>query len=1266
MQGTLEERTFAALSSFLDHGSSGFLATTRRCLCDASPSSRTASASSEGHTPKRRPEHPPTHSLYPVFALCVLAALCAIWRHSNVGALVSSAPAFGIFRSTDRGGASHFEGSLPLGNAASALHSADVKQSRIFGPSGLASSAPHYSAGEPSVRRLSEDEQIETPTGSIPIAPSLAFFSFLFFFAIFLQWLVSKIPVYPPPVSIVWFVFGMAAYGVASIPALLPQQPWEKPGGSAATPGASFQAPIRGHNILQTAILEMRFIDSSIVYYVMMPILLYEATQNINWHKFKKFLAGGLTLAVLGVALQGVAETPFSTFIMFVKLLFLGPAFGIAVGLVAYAWLLFFRRHPLMQCLAYITFCYVSYFLAEAVFSLSGPLTAVCYGLFIKAYGHIALDRDAQTKHHTFVAALALMANCTIFIVSGIVTYGMMSSVFTRDDGLTYWLHLLVTYLYLNAARIFMIIFFVPILRRTGYGLSWKEAVLLVWGGLRGGIVLALGLRIERDGDLDAELTNTLSFFISGSVFLILLINGITFELLYRLLNPYPPKPFRRVYLEAVMRMIDHQYLEDRKALENHWLFKGTDVLTHADRVVPRLGWRKVDRLGNLDIKNPDITQAFMCLHEAAIYSWVVPEEEEDKEEEDGADEEEGEEEATQTPSGKQQEGEKDARDFDSSVSYEAALCRGGSRSPLPAPSGVSMLLASPQPGVSLRDVITDTCTSDMMKRGVLDASTGGGAAVGGGSLVSGGVRGPSPITAVQKIAVSTKAAPGSVHLVSQLPEASQQGIVAEDKTGGAEGSHDQAYGDAEVTPSVVSSVLASPDAQPSRERERGCLRKRTEAEQVRSTRPLERQAHSLAALGQGLKPSESRGFDPKFNLRLIEHATTTAPADREVSVLLAPSEPCSDGGSEGGTNVDVLEVTLQGKDPMTQAPLYTLTCRGGGTAPGEHSNEKKKERGGGGGMVERALTTLKRVMAPLHVDATPVSRLTSSGTDFRRSRTVGLNSLGSKQEERGRRQGVDTPGLSKSKTGVGAFRGNRSVSLLPEGAGGGGGASFLAPASPCFNISLNGGPMIVDGNSPREPAGAPRFDTDATLIFNNLPDRSQGPRRHKRRLFRLLSGKQPANKHRTNLGAPDFELGGGGSCGSRRSFVSSAGSPPTHATPMEGKNYRIVPAAVPLASVLEGQTRLFRRLGTGPAPATADPMDEGHLRSMKEQEAAGGPLAIQRVRTSFSLASSESYFEVSVAQKDWIQRFRGWEGSSESDPCVGKRAARGGSRTPP
>ncbi|KAL8437038.1 hypothetical protein ACSSS7_001288 [Eimeria intestinalis] len=699
---------------------------------------------------------------------------------------------------------------------------------------------------------LAADGSSTTSAGSIPIAPSLAFFSFLFFFAIFLQWLVSKIPVYPPPVSIIWFVFGMAAYGVASIPSLLPPQPWEKPGGGGGHTG--YQAPTVGHNILQTAILEMRFIDSSVVYYVMMPILLYEATQNINWHKFKKFLAGGLTLAVLGVALQvGILGVLFyytcigtftqwadhawtAAFLLAATLsstdpvavlsvlnavnasdklctMFDGPAFGVAVGFLAYAWLLFFRKHPLMQCLAYITFCYVSYFLAEAVFSLSGPLTAVCYGLFIKAYGHIALDRDAQSKHYTFVA--------------GIVTYGMMSSVFTREDGVIYWLHLLLTYLYLNGARIIMIVLFLPILRRTGYGLTWKEAVLLVWGGLRGGIVLALGLRIERDGDMDADLTNTLSFFISGSVFLILLINGMTFELLYRLLNPYPPKPFRRVYLEAVMRMIDHQYLEDRKALENHWLFKGTDVLAHADRVVPKLGWRKVDRLGNLDIKCPDITQAFMSLHEAAIYSWVVPSEQfQEEDRDDDLDTSKPSEKAAPAPAtpaapaagaapapGQGGEGDRQRKEPSSSSSPAVALPRTASRGPPPPPPPPAPPAAAP-------------------------AAAGADAAVGG---PSGAPEKASSLSAAAPTAAASSSS-GAASRSHHMSPAHPSGVGGVNlKRGGSEGrDRETLYAEADVSPSGLSSLdgsrCGSPDGPLSRERDGGSRRRAAAAaEQVRA-----------------------------------------------------------------------------------------------------------------------------------------------------------------------------------------------------------------------------------------------------------------------------------------------------------------------------------------------------------------------------------------------------------------------------------------------
>lgn len=88
---------------------------------------------------------------------------------------------------------------------------------------------------------------------------------------------------------------------------------------------------------------------------------------------------------------------------MFVKLLFAGPAFGCVLGFAVYLWLNCFRKYPMTQCLAVVTVCYIAYFVAEVACGLSGPLTAVCYGLFIKSYGHIALDREAQAKHHTFV-----------------------------------------------------------------------------------------------------------------------------------------------------------------------------------------------------------------------------------------------------------------------------------------------------------------------------------------------------------------------------------------------------------------------------------------------------------------------------------------------------------------------------------------------------------------------------------------------------------------------------------------------------------------------------------------------------------------------------------------------------------------------------------------------------------------------------------------------------------------------------------------------
>ncbi|CRH02283.1 sodium/hydrogen exchanger, Na+, H+ antiporter, putative [Plasmodium relictum] len=526
-------------------------------------------------------------------------------------------------------------------------------------------------------RILNEDEtkNNQLPTASNEVSEGLIFFCFIFISATMLQFILSKIHKLNIPVSVIWFLYGMCTYVIAK----------------------NFN--VFKDNPLHKSIINARNIDSSILYFVLLPILLYEATQDINYYAFKNFLYGGIGLAVIGVALQvgilgilfyysymyqqeqspvsssfllasilsstdpvavlsilSVVDAPskissmfhveslindgssvllFQFFfyltigykantsqyvILFVKLLFLSPVFGIGMAMLTFAWINLYRKYYYNQCLATITMCYLCYFISEYYFNLSGPLAIVCYGLFINAYGHIALDEIAQRKHKEIVELLALMGNSSIFIISGIVSFGMMESVF--KDNLYFFLYIILTYFYLLFARSLMILIFTPFLSKIGYHVNWKEILLLIWGGLRGGIVLVLGLRIEAANEINDKLTKELAYYISGSVLLILTIQGLTFECLYKVLNTYPPNPFRIVYLEKVLKMIDYNFYIRKKHLKNYWLFKGTNILHFSTKIVPELHWRKMNKFGEFDLNLPDIYSCLQDISTCDISVW--------------------------------------------------------------------------------------------------------------------------------------------------------------------------------------------------------------------------------------------------------------------------------------------------------------------------------------------------------------------------------------------------------------------------------------------------------------------------------------------------------------------------------------------------------------------------------------------------------------------------------------------------------------------
>ncbi|KAI4834608.1 sodium/hydrogen exchanger [Plasmodium brasilianum] len=530
---------------------------------------------------------------------------------------------------------------------------------------------------EEDIYELKDDDEHKNqlPTASNEVSEGIIFFCFIFISATMLQFILSKIHQLNIPVSVIWFLYGMCTYLIAK------------------------NLNVVEENTLHKSIINARNIDSSVLYFILLPILLYEATQDINYYAFKNFLYGGIGLAVVGVALQvgilgilfyysfmyrqeqsplsssfllasilsstdpvavlsilNVVEAPskissmfhveslindgssvllFQFFfyltigykanasqyvILFVKLLFLSPVFGIGMAMLTFAWINLYKKYYYNQCLATITMCYLCYFVSEYYFNLSGPLAIVCYGLFINAYGHIALDEIAQRKHKEIVELLSLMGNSSIFIISGIVSFGMMENVF--KDNLYFFFYIVLTYIYLVFARTVMILIFTPFMARIGYPVNWKEILLLIWGGLRGGIVLVLGLRIEAENKINDKLTKELAYYISGSVLLILTIQGLTFECLYKILNVYPPNPFRIVYLEKVLKMIDYNFSIRKNNLKNYWLFKGTNILHFSNKIVPELYWRKMNKYGEFDLRLPDIYACLQDISSCNISLW--------------------------------------------------------------------------------------------------------------------------------------------------------------------------------------------------------------------------------------------------------------------------------------------------------------------------------------------------------------------------------------------------------------------------------------------------------------------------------------------------------------------------------------------------------------------------------------------------------------------------------------------------------------------
>lgn len=214
---------------------------------------------------------------------------------------------------------------------------------------------------------------------------------------------------------------------------------------------------------------------------------------------------------------------------------------GLAFGIASVLWLGFIFNDTVIEIALTLTVSYIAYFTAQEGADVSGVLAVMTLGMFYAAVARTAFKSDGQQSLHHFWDMVSYIANTLIFILSGVfIAKGVIRTDHIFEGHGNSWGYLILLYVFVQVSRMIVVGVLYPSLRFFGYGLDWKEAIILVWSGLRGAVALSLSLSVKQSSGnsyIDSETGTLFVFFTGGIVFLTLIVNGSTTQFILHFLN---------------------------------------------------------------------------------------------------------------------------------------------------------------------------------------------------------------------------------------------------------------------------------------------------------------------------------------------------------------------------------------------------------------------------------------------------------------------------------------------------------------------------------------------------------------------------------------------------------------------------------------------------------------------------------------------------------------------------------------------------------
>lgn len=197
---------------------------------------------------------------------------------------------------------------------------------------------------------------------------------------------------------------------------------------------------------------------------------------------------------------------------------------GLVIGLVVGGWSIIWLgrvfNDPMIEISLSIMVAYLVFMLAESI-HVSGVVAVVALALMYASIGRTRISPEVAGFLHHFWEMMAHIANTLIFLLVGVLV-----AVRVPLTDLDLWWALVVLYFGIMMIRALAVTLFMPILKRIGIGITREKAIVLVWGGLRGAVSLALALTVAANDLIPKQIGDQVMFLCAGIVVLTILING--------------------------------------------------------------------------------------------------------------------------------------------------------------------------------------------------------------------------------------------------------------------------------------------------------------------------------------------------------------------------------------------------------------------------------------------------------------------------------------------------------------------------------------------------------------------------------------------------------------------------------------------------------------------------------------------------------------------------------------------------------------------